>query len=116
VQPVSYRGRLVAGVAAEEVVLSSQIAELEDDHPHRRFVLAMCKFAAEGVRSQRPYGDAAAERFARTLLMPEPAWRRAAGYSDLELAEAFNVPFEQVRRRRSELARAGWWQLAPEAV
>jgi hypothetical protein len=116
VQPVSYRGRLVAGVAADEVVLSSQIAELEDDHPGRRFVLAMCKLAAERVRSQRPYDDAAAERFARTLLMPGPAWRRAAGYSDLELAEAFNVPLEQVRRRRTELARDGWWQLAPEAI
>jgi hypothetical protein len=115
VQPVSYRGRLVAGVAADEVVLSSCIAELEDDHPRRRFVLAMCKLAADQTGS-RPYDDAAAERFVRTLLMPEPAWRRAAGYSDVELAEAFNVPPEQVRRRRSELARSGWWRLAPEAM
>jgi Zn-dependent peptidase ImmA (M78 family) len=69
-----------------------------------------------GPFSQRPYDDAAAERFARTLLMPGLAWRRATGYSDVELAEAFNVPLEQVRRRRTELARAGWWQLAPEAI
>jgi hypothetical protein len=116
VQPVSYRGRLVAGVATDEMVLSSQIAELEDDHPRRRFVLAMCILATERVRSQRPCDDAAAERFARILLMPERVWRRAAGYCDLELAEAFNVPLEQVRRRRTELARAGWWQLAPEAI
>jgi hypothetical protein len=116
VQPVSYRGRLVAGVAAEEVVLSSCIAELENDHPRRRFVLAMCKLAAEQTGLKRPYDDAAAERFARTLLMPEPAWRQAAGYSDVELAEAFNVPPEQVRRRRTELARSGWWRLAPEAI
>jgi hypothetical protein len=116
VQPVSYRGRLVAGVAAREVVLSSWIAEFEDDHPRRRFVLAMCKLAAERADSKRPYDDAAAERFARTLLMPEPAWQQAAGYSDIELAEAFNVPPEQVRRRRAELARSGWWHLAPEAI
>jgi hypothetical protein len=38
------------------------------------------------------------------LLMPEPAWRQAAGDSDVELAEVFNVPVEQVRRRRTELA------------
>jgi hypothetical protein len=48
--------------------------------------------------------------------MPGLAWRRATGYSDVELAEAFNVPLEQVRRRRTELARAGWWQLAPAAI
>jgi hypothetical protein len=44
------------------------------------------------------------------------AWRRASGYSDVKLAEAFNVPLEQVPRRRAELARDGWWQLAPEAI
>jgi Zn-dependent peptidase ImmA (M78 family) len=76
----------------------------------------MCKLAAEQTGSNRPYDDAATERFARTLLMPEPAWRQAAGYSDVELAEAFNVPVEQVRRRRTELARSGWWRLAPEAI
>jgi hypothetical protein len=63
-----------------------------------------------------PYDDRSAEHFARTLLMPEAAWRGAAGYSNVELAEAFNVPLEQVVRRRAELARAGWWQLAPEAA
>ena len=73
-------------------MLSSQIAELEDDHPRRRFVLAMCKLAAEQADSWRPYDDAVAERFARTLLMPGVAWRWAVGYSDVELAEAFNVP------------------------
>jgi hypothetical protein len=76
----------------------------------------MCKLVAEQLRSERQYDDAEAERFARTLLMPELAWRRGAGYGDVELAEAFNVPLEQVRRRRTELARDGWWQLAPEAI
>ena len=79
-------------------------------------MLAMCKLAAEHTGSERPYHDAAAERFARTLLMPEPAWRQAAGYSDVELADVFKAPVEQVRRRRAELARSGWWRLAPEAI
>jgi DNA-directed RNA polymerase specialized sigma24 family protein len=57
VQPVSYQGRLVAGVAGGEIVLSPRIAELEDDHPRRRFVVAMfvvamCKLAAEQARSR----------------------------------------------------------------
>jgi len=48
--------------------------------------------------------------------MPEPAWRQATALSNVELAEAFNVPLDQVVQRRRELARGGWWQLAPEAV
>jgi predicted transcriptional regulator len=107
---------LVAGVNANQIVLSSQAAELEHDHPRRRFILAMCMLAAKRLRARRLYDDAAAERFARTLLMPELAWRGATGYTDVELAEAFNVPLEQVGRRRTELARDGWWQLAPEAI
>ena len=115
-QPVTYRGQLVAGVGIEEICLSPTIGELEQDHPRRRFVLAMCLPASEQVRAERRYQDAVAERFARTLLMPEAAWKPAAGYSNVELAEAFNVPLEQVAQRRTELARRGWWQVAPEAV
>ena len=48
--------------------------------------------------------------------MPAPAWLQATGYSDVELAEAFNVPLDQLVRRRRTLARLGWWQIAPEAV
>jgi hypothetical protein len=49
--------------------------------------------------------------------MPKPAWRQATALSNVELAEAFNnVPLNQVVQRRRDLARGGWWQLAPEAV
>ena len=44
------------------------------------------------------------------------SWHHAAGLSNPELAEAFNVPLDEVVQRRLELARRGWWQLAPEAV
>ena len=37
---------------------------------------------------------------ARAFLMPAPAWLQATGYSDVELAEAFNVPLDQVAERR----------------
>ena len=116
VQPVIYQARLVAGVGSDDIVLAPAIAELEDDHPRRRFVTAMCMLASDKVRAEMPYDDRSAEHFARTLLMPEAAWRGAADYSSVELAEAFNVPLEQVVRRRAELARAGWWKLAPEAA
>jgi hypothetical protein len=116
VQAITYQGRLVAGVAADEIVLAPSIAELESDHPLRRFVLAMCMDADEQLRTRCTYSDQAAEQAARTLLMPTAAWQRASGLSNAELAEAFNVPLDQVAQRRLELARRGWWQLAPEAV
>ena len=115
-QAITYQGRLVAGVAAEEIVLAPSIAELESDHPRRRFVLAMCIDAGEQQRTGRDYSDEAAAQEARTLLMPASAWQHAAGFSNPELAEAFNAPLDQVVQRRVELARQGWWQLAPEAV
>jgi hypothetical protein len=116
VEPVTYQERLVAGVDTDEIMLAPCIAELEDDHPRRRFVLAMAMYAGHQLRSQRPYDDQAAKRWARTLLMPEPAWRQATALSNVELAEAFNVPLDQVVQRRRDLARGGWWQIAPEAV
>ena len=115
-QAITYQGRLVAGVAPDEIVLASSIAQLESDHPRRRFVLAMCMDADDQLRTGHLYSDKAAEQGARTLLMPTAAWQHAAGLSNPELAEAFNVPLDQVVQRRLELARRGWWQLAPEAA
>jgi hypothetical protein len=115
VQPITYQGRLVAGVDADKIVLAPSIAELEDDHPRRRFVLAMALYADHQLRYTYPYDDDdAAERWARTLLMPETVWRHATLLSNVELAEAFNVPLDQVVQRRRDLAHAGWWQIAPE--
>jgi hypothetical protein len=116
VQAITYQGRLVAGVAPDEIVLAPSIAELESDHPRRRFVLAMCMDADDQLGTGHGYSDQAAEQGARTLLMPAAAWQHAAGLSNPELAEAFNVPLDQVVHRRVELARQGCWQLAPEAV
>ena len=115
-QAITYQGRLVAGVAPDEIVLAPSIAQLESDHPHRRFVLAMCMDADDQLRTGHLYSDKAAEQGARTLLMPTAAWQHAAGLSNPELAEAFNVPLDQVVQRRGELAHQGWWQLAPEAA
>jgi hypothetical protein len=73
-------------------------------------------FAGEQLRADRRYDDAAAEQWARRLLMPAAAWRQATGYSNAELAEAFNLPIDQVVVRRRALARDGWWHAAPEAL
>jgi hypothetical protein len=97
-------------------VLASSIAQLESDHPRHRFVLAMCMDTDDQLRTGQGYSDQDAAHGARTLLMPAAAWQHAAGFSNPELAEAFNAPLDQVVQRRLELARRGWWQLAPEAA
>jgi hypothetical protein len=74
VQPILYEGRLVAGVTADEIVLAAAIAEVERDHPRRRFVLTMGTFAGEQLRTQQAYDDVVAEQWGRAFLMPMPAW------------------------------------------
>jgi hypothetical protein len=43
-----------------------------------------------------------AERFARALLMPREAFAPVLAWSDLELAELFAAPLDQVARRRGD--------------
>ena len=94
--------------------LARSVAELESDHPAAAsyWPCAWAPATIAPVALQRQ----AAEQGARTLLMPTAAWQHAAGLSNPELAEAFNVPLDQVVQRRLELASQGWWQLAPEAA
>jgi len=50
---------------------------------------------------------------ARAYLMPVVAWRLATGFSNVELAEAFNVPLDEVVQRRVGLGRDRSWHVAP---
>ena len=81
---------------------------LEPDHPERRFVTALCLYshAVDTGRAARPYNQAEAEAFARALLMPREAFGAVIGWSDLELAELFTVPLDQVWRRRRDYVAA----------
>ena len=70
----------VAVVAAERVYYASHIEVLEPDHPERRFVAALCLYSHAvdtGQAGGAHYGQEAAERFARALLMPAETFARS---------------------------------------
>ncbi len=94
-------GRLAA-LAGEVVSLAWHIDVLELDHPERRFVSALCVYCCEVDEGlvEGPFCQEQGERYARALLMPEEAFAPVAGWADVELAELFAVPLEQVDGRR----------------
>jgi hypothetical protein len=101
-------------VTPDQVVRAPAIAELEHNHPRRRFVLAVCTFAAEQLRTHQatttpPASGGPARcsclrrRGARPPATATSSWPK-------------NVPLDQVAQRCLTLARDGWWQVDPEAI
>jgi hypothetical protein len=62
VRRILYEGRLVAGVTADDIVPAPAIAEVERDHPRRRFVPTMCAIAGEQLRTQQACDDVVVEQ------------------------------------------------------
>jgi predicted transcriptional regulator len=79
--------------------------ELEEGHAVVRFACALVLHAFEIATGleEGPFGQERAEQLARVLLMPEEEFLAVAGEGDIELAERFGVPIEQVAARRMEL-------------
>jgi hypothetical protein len=103
---IRYGGEPLALQEDDHVLLAPAIAALEPQHPRRRFVAMMCVYALEvedGLEPP-PYTDARAEAYARRALMPRADFLRRLELPDHRLAEAFNVPLEQMVLRRAELA------------
>ena len=106
-RPIFYGGRLAALAEGDCVIFAPHINVLEADHPLRRFISAVCLWSCE-VDAQRypvPWNPAAAEAYARDLLMPAAFFDALdRGLADHVLAQDFNVPLEQVELRREDLA------------
>jgi hypothetical protein len=103
VRLIVHRAR-VAALAAERVYYAPHVEALEPDHPERRFVAALCLYshAVDNGQARCSYDQGEAECFARALLMPTAAFERVIAWSDLELAELFTVPLDQVAQRRTD--------------
>jgi hypothetical protein len=107
VRPIVHRHR-IAALAAERVYYASHIEVLEPDHPERRFVAALCLYSHAidtGQAGCAHYGQEAAERFARALLMPAETFDAQLRRPDVELAERFIAPLDHVGTRRRERGR-----------
>ena len=103
---VSYRGRAAVHVFGSRATLTAFGESLERDHPIRRWVTCMTFYALDvhDGHLPGPYSECEAERFARAVLMPSDEFLVLAGCEDVDLADYFNVPLEQVARRRLELS------------
>ena len=105
-QPVRYQGRVVALATRRGIFWSDRLEALEPDHPRRRFVREMCEFWRQvQLGLPLPYTDDNAQLFARTRLMPDELFDLLDDRDDVELAELFNVPLEEVAPGRRDVDR-----------
>ena len=117
--------RIAAAVAGEVVFFATDIDVVEDDHPDRRFVVALCLCEPEvdpgdpgglgGLGGLGGPGDQAeVERMARALLMPDAAFDRLVDRPDHGLAAPAwcrrrSKAAATALRRRSLRARPPRW-------
>jgi hypothetical protein len=116
VRLIGDRHRIAAAVTGEVVFLATDIDVVEDDHPDRRFVVALCLCEPEvdpgGLGG--PGDQAEVERMARALLIPDAAFDRLVDRPDHGLAAPAwcrrrSKAAATARRRRSLLARPPRW-------
>lgn len=104
---VRYRGQLVAAAAPDRVYLAPSIAERAPGDPLLRFTAVMCLYVhdLESGELAGCYDDAAAELYARCVLIPDAEFLRRLRDPDRRLAHKFRVPLEQIAAKRTDLAR-----------
>jgi hypothetical protein len=103
VQPITYRGRIVAATTAECILLADDLAYRPPGDPELVFVVTMCAYASDIARGllPGPYDHAEACRYARAVLIPEELLERPALDVD-RAAAALGVPADELRAARAE--------------
>jgi|SRR5579884_134117 len=97
-QPISYRGRLVALVLPNRYFLSDDIAARPVGDPKRTFVVYMCLYAIDVLAGALPppYTEGRAREYARAALIPEELLGR--GQPDYRVASnVLAVPAAELR-------------------
>lgn len=102
---IKYDGQLAAFGSRLRVHFCPPLRDRPDDDPLRRFVYLMGAYARDVETGDLPgpYADRDAELYARTALIDDQAFTAAAAAGDDELAATFNVPLEQIARKRADL-------------
>ena len=124
-EPIIYRGEVVALARYEDVVLSPRLEALGREDPLIRFVFAMALFARaiEDGSAPGPFTEQRAQRYARLILIDDAEFRflESRGIRDYLIAGHFGVPVEQVEEKRRDLVAPGrdpyeerWWSREPE--
>jgi hypothetical protein len=101
VQPITYRGRIVAACTRECFLLANDLAYRAPGDPELVFVVAMCAYATDVARGLLPgtFDDADAHRYARAFLVPEELLERQELDVD-RAAAALGLPADELRSAR----------------
>jgi hypothetical protein len=77
-QPITYRGKLVACATGTRCILSGELDSRPAGDSETTFVLYMCAYAGDVLRGELPgpYTDQRAREFARAALIPEELLER----------------------------------------
>lgn len=111
VQPVMYRGRLVACATASRLFLADELERRPVGDPERTFVTFMCAYAGDVLRGELtgPYTDEQAQRYARAALIPEELLdpERHVGRRQrlAHTAEALGLPAVELEQAIADAAR-----------
>lgn len=103
---ISYWGELVALTTGARVYLAPNVAALPAGDPQLRFVAALCLYGRDVDTGEipGPYCSEDAELYARCLLVPDDEFELCIAEPDDQLAKRFQVPIEQIRGKRLDLA------------
>jgi hypothetical protein len=96
-QPIAYRGRVVACASATRVFLADELRRRPDGDPELRFVLFMCCYARDVMTGELPgrYSDANARALARAALIPDELMERPLA-DPRRTARALSVPVDEL--------------------
>jgi hypothetical protein len=105
-QPVNYRGRLVACVTARGCILCNELQRRPVGDPERTFVIFMSAYAADVLRGELPgpYTDHNARKYARAALIPGELLERPCP-NPLRTSLALGIPLWELAGR---IARQGY--------
>jgi hypothetical protein len=110
IQPIVYRGRLVACVTGDRVFLSERLDRSRPGDPELRFVLLMCCYAREVLSGELPgpYDSGRARCYAQAALIPGELLDRES-LNVARAARGLGIPVDELRasRARSWLYRDG---------
>jgi hypothetical protein len=100
-QPITYRGRLVACATASRVFLVDELERRPASDPELTFVLFMCAYARDVITGELPgpYSDENARIYARAALIPGELIERTLG-DITRMAGALRVPVDELRQAR----------------
>jgi hypothetical protein len=103
VQPITYRGRIVAAATRSRFFLADELERRPLADPERTFVILMCAYGGDVARGELPgpYAEADARRYARRCLIPVELLERPELDVD-RAAAALRVPADELRTARAE--------------